>query len=98
MVARITELGAAKSDSLEALVFGERRVVRAHDEAVRETLGEAAGRIWLALPDEARAETIVLALTHAIHRETIKLSAMGSPSKGRSTGLRSSSSASSTGA
>ena len=31
-------LSAPKSVSLEGLVFGERRVVRAHDEAVRETL------------------------------------------------------------
>ena len=31
-------LSAPKSVSLEALVFGERRVLRAHDEAVRETL------------------------------------------------------------
>ena len=35
----------------------------------RETLGEAAGRIWLALPDAARAETAVLAPTHAMRRE-----------------------------
>ena len=34
-----------------------------------ETLGEAAGRIWLALPDEARADTAVLAPTHAMRRE-----------------------------
>ena len=34
-----------------------------------ETLGEAAGRIWLALPDDARAETAVLAPTHAMRRE-----------------------------
>ena len=31
-------LSAPKSISLEGLVFGERRVVRAHDKAVRETL------------------------------------------------------------
>ena len=31
-------LSAPKSVSLEGLVFGARRVVRAHDEAVRETL------------------------------------------------------------
>ena len=34
-----------------------------------ETLGEAAGRIWLALPDEARADTAVLSPTHAMRRE-----------------------------
>ena len=34
-----------------------------------ETLGEAAGRIWLALPDAARADTAVLAPTHAMRRE-----------------------------
>jgi len=33
-------------------------------ETGRETLGEGAGRIWLALPDAARAETAVLAPTH----------------------------------
>ena len=38
-------------------------------ETERETLGEAAGRIWLALPDAARAETAVLAPTHAMRRE-----------------------------
>ena len=38
-------------------------------ETGRETLAEAAGRIWLALPDEARAETAVLAPTHAIREE-----------------------------
>ena len=38
-------------------------------ETDRETLGEAAGRIWLALPDDARAETAVLAPTHAMRRE-----------------------------
>ena len=38
-------------------------------ETARETLGEAAGRIWLALPDAARAETAVLAPTHAMRRE-----------------------------
>ena len=38
-------------------------------ETDRETLGEAAGRIWLALPDEARADTAVLAPTHAMRRE-----------------------------
>ena len=38
-------------------------------ETGRETLGEAAGHVWLALPDEARAETMVLAPTHAIRRE-----------------------------
>ena len=35
----------------------------------RELLGEAAGRVWLALPPEARATTAVLAPTHAIRRE-----------------------------
>ena len=38
-------------------------------ETDRETLGEAAGRIWLALPDAARADTAVLAPTHAMRRE-----------------------------
>ena len=38
-------------------------------ETERETLGEAAGTIWLALPDAARAETAVLAPTHAMRRE-----------------------------
>ena len=38
-------------------------------ETGRETLGEAAGRVWLALPGEVRAETMVLAPTHAIRRE-----------------------------
>ena len=38
-------------------------------ETARETLGEAAGTIWLALPDAARAETAVLAPTHAMRRE-----------------------------
>ncbi len=38
-------------------------------ETGRETLAEAAGRIWLALPDAARAETAVLAPTHAIREE-----------------------------
>ena len=38
-------------------------------ETERETLGEAAGRVWLALPDAARAETAVLAPTHAMRRE-----------------------------
>ena len=39
-------------------------------ETDRETLAEAAGRIWLALPDEARAETAVLSPTHAM-REAV---------------------------
>ena len=39
-------------------------------ETGRETLAEAAGRIWLALPDAARADTAVLAPTHAM-REAI---------------------------
>ena len=38
-------------------------------EAGRETLGEAAARIWLALPAAARAETALLAPTHAMRRE-----------------------------
>ena len=38
-------------------------------ETDRATLGEAAGRIWLALPDDARADTAVLAPTHAMRRE-----------------------------
>ena len=38
-------------------------------EAGRETLPEAAARIWLALPDAARAETALLAPTHAVRRE-----------------------------
>ena len=38
-------------------------------ETGRETLGEAAGTIWLALPDAVRAETAVLAPTHAMRRE-----------------------------
>ena len=38
-------------------------------ETGRKTLGEAAGRIWLALPDAARAETAVLAPTLAMRRE-----------------------------
>ena len=38
-------------------------------ETPRELLGEAAGRVWLALPPEARATTAVLAPTHAIRRE-----------------------------
>ena len=38
-------------------------------ETARETLGEAAGTIWLALPDAARAETAVLVPTHAMRRE-----------------------------
>ena len=37
-------------------------------ETDRETLGEAAGATWLALPDQARAETLVLAPTHALRR------------------------------
>ena len=37
-------------------------------ETPRELLGEAAGRVWLALPPEARAATEVLAPTHAIRR------------------------------
>ena len=38
-------------------------------ETGRESLGEAAAAIWLALPPEERAETAVLAPTHAIRRE-----------------------------
>ena len=38
-------------------------------ESARDTLGEAAGAIWLALPDDARADTAVLAPTHAMRRE-----------------------------
>ena len=37
-------------------------------ETDRDTLGDAAGRVWLALPDAARAETAVLAPTHAMRR------------------------------
>ena len=37
-------------------------------ETPRELLGDAAGRVWLALPPEARAATEVLAPTHAIRR------------------------------
>ena len=37
-------------------------------ETERETLGEAAGAVWLALPDAARAATLVLAPTHALRR------------------------------
>ena len=47
--------------------------LRTLGEGVQETdgatLGEAAGRIWLALPDDARARTAVLAPTHAMRRE-----------------------------
>ena len=38
-------------------------------ETGRDTLGEAAGRIWLALPEAARADTAVLAPTHAMREE-----------------------------
>ena len=38
-------------------------------ETGRESLGEAAGRLWLALPDQARADTAVLAPTHAMREE-----------------------------
>ena len=37
-------------------------------ETERERLGEAAGAVWLALPDAARAGTLVLAPTHALRR------------------------------
>ena len=66
-------LSAPKSVSLEALVMGDRRVIRAHDEAVREAppeeLGLEAGRRWLALAPEHRADTLILAPTHAICRQ-----------------------------
>ena len=38
-------LSAPKSVSLEALVMGDRRVIRAHDEAVRETLDWVEGEL-----------------------------------------------------
>ena len=38
-------------------------------ETGRESLGEAAAAIWLALPPQDRAETAVLAPAHAIRRE-----------------------------
>ena len=38
-------LSAPKSVSLEALVMGDRRVIRAHDEAVRATLGFVEGEL-----------------------------------------------------
>ena len=37
-------------------------------ETDRERLGEAAAAVWLALPDDAREQTLVLAPTHALRR------------------------------
>ena len=53
-------VSASKSVSLEGLVFGERGVVRAHDEAVRETLdatAQRAGELWLAAFAAAATES-----------------------------------------
>ena len=46
-----------------------RRLGRRVREHPREELGPEAGRRWLALPPEDRAETLILAPTHAIRRQ-----------------------------
>ncbi|MYE00495.1 MAG: AAA family ATPase, partial [Alphaproteobacteria bacterium] len=46
-----------------------RRLGRRVREHPREELGPEAGRRWLALPPEDRADTLILAPTHAIRRQ-----------------------------